>query len=156
MHKKILTWIIIIAALVLVAAGSYWWYQSSAARSIYSSEIADNAQPPQQNAQNGNDGAGAEVKPSYTTAVRQYADRRIQFDENCLATPKEAAFKKGTVIMLDNRAGSPKTISLDERNYAIPAYDFALVTLTAAAPLPHDIMVDCGNGENNATIRLQQ
>ena len=93
---------------------------------------------------------------SYTKAVNLYADRRIQFDNNCVVTPNYITFKKGTAIMLDNRAPKDVSVSLDSTKYSLKAYGFKIITLTTTATLPHTIMVDCGSGQNNGRILLQQ
>lgn len=96
------------------------------------------------------------IKPIYDEALKIYANRRIQFDQNCVASPNTATFKKGTIIMLDNRSSLSRTIALGNLKYTVKAYDFALVTLTTTYPLPHIILVDCGTKQNTATINLQQ
>ena len=93
---------------------------------------------------------------AYSDAVRLYANRRLQFDSNCIVTPYYVVFKKGTTIMLDNRYEKPRTVSLDGVVYKLPAYGFKLVTLTSTKKLPYTMKIDCGNGKNNAQIFLEQ
>ena len=93
---------------------------------------------------------------SYSQATKNYLNKSIQFDENCLASPSYGSFRSGENIMLDNRGSSARSIYLDGKEYKIGAYDFKIVTLATTNPLPHTIMVDCGNGKNNARILLQQ
>ncbi len=93
---------------------------------------------------------------SYSDALKLYVDRRIQFDENCLVNPSYVTFKKGTKIMLDNRASKPRQVYLDGQQYSLKAYGFRIITLTTSAKLPHTIAIDCGNGKNNGRILLQR
>ena len=96
------------------------------------------------------------VALSFSDAVRIYANKRIQFNQDCVPSPYQVSFKKGATIMLENGANKTRVIRLDDVPYTIKAYGFVLVTLTTNATLPHNIMVDCGNCQNNATINLQQ
>ena len=124
--------------------------------------------PSQEPGQNGETQEKTEQKPttsakpsitqtiSYNEALQIYIDKRIQFDENCLVNPSYTTFKKGTKIMLDNRASKARPVYLDGQVYNLSVYGFKIVTLTTASPLPHTIMIDCGNGKNNGRILLQQ
>jgi len=93
---------------------------------------------------------------SYTAAVKLYGDKRIQFDENCVVSPTNPSFKVGTKIMLDNRSSKKRSISLDSQYYSIGAYDFRVVTLNTSSKLPHEVLIDCDNGQQNGRINLQQ
>lgn len=92
----------------------------------------------------------------YTEAVNLYADKRIQFDANCLLSPNYIAFKIGTKIMLDNRSSQTRPVFLDGKRYDLEPYGFKIITLATTASLPHTIMIDCGSGKNNGRIILQQ
>ena len=96
------------------------------------------------------------VKLPYGQAVNVYIGKRMQFDPNCTATPSYQVFKKGDVIMLDNRSSSDKKISLNGKSYNIKAYDYTLTTLTTTAQLPYTILIDCDGKQNVATINLQK
>lgn len=104
----------------------------------------------------GSSNATAPVKLPYGEAINVYAGKIIQFDPTCAAKPSYQVFKKGTVIMLDNRSSSDKKITLDSASYTIKAYDYALVTLTTKSQLPHTILVDCDGRQNVASINIQQ
>lgn len=97
----------------------------------------------------------APAKLSYSQAVVKYADRRIQFDSNCVATPVISTFKNNTDIMLDNRAGVRRTITVDGTRHTIEGLDYKIVKMTAKT-FPYTIQIDCGNGKNNANIYLQK
>ena len=97
---------------------------------------------------------------SYGEALKLYEGKRFQFSfnslNNCVMSPTSTAFKKGTSVMLDNRADKQMTVYLDGVAYNIKAYGFKIITLTTSAQLPHTIKVDCGTGKNNGQIILQQ
>ncbi|MEK7124519.1 MAG: hypothetical protein AAB877_02445 [Patescibacteria group bacterium] len=93
---------------------------------------------------------------SYNEALIAYANKRIQFDENCAVSPGSPSFKTGTKIMLDNRASKARQVYFDEKAYNLQAYGFKIITLSTAFPLPHTIKIDCGNGKNNGSIILQR
>jgi len=97
---------------------------------------------------------------SYGEALKMYEGKRFQFSfnslNNCVMSPTSTVFKKGTSVMMDNRADKQMTVYLDGVAYNIKAYDFKIITLTTSAQLPHTIKVDCGNGKNNGQIILQQ
>lgn len=93
---------------------------------------------------------------SYDEALAQYADKRIQFDRVCQATPNTPTYKTGTRIMLDNRSAESRTIRVGTlRTVTIPAWGFTTLELTAKN-LPETFDVDCGIGENVATIIVQK
>jgi hypothetical protein len=91
---------------------------------------------------------------SYQQALVKYKDRRIQFDQACQTTPNNMTFKSGTAIMLDNRASVARNININGP-VSIKAYGFKIVTLSSST-LPKTILVDCGSGQNVATILLQK
>jgi hypothetical protein len=93
---------------------------------------------------------------TYDEALAQYADKRIQFDRVCQATPNVSTYKTATRIMLDNRAPESRTISIGTlRAVTIPAWGFTTLELTAKK-LPETLDVDCNESENVATIIVQQ
>lgn len=91
---------------------------------------------------------------SYANALAQYADRRIQFDESCQAWPNIVTYKDNTGIMIDNRSKEDVIIKV-ETAYKVMAYDFKIVVLPDIEQ-PKNILVDCGNSENVATILIQE
>lgn len=94
------------------------------------------------------------VSLSYQQALIKYKDRRIQLDKNCQAFPNNVTYKNGTSIMIDNRAGVARTLNINGP-VSIKAYGFKIVTLSSST-LPKTILVDCGAGQNVATILLQK
>lgn len=94
-------------------------------------------------------------KPSYDEAVRAYGDHRVQFGENCLATPARASFKSGSNIMLDNRSNETKVFVVGGVSYTVAARDFVGIQLPVVGE-SQDIMIDCGSMENVATLVVQR
>lgn len=91
---------------------------------------------------------------NYSQLVKEYGSRRLQFDERCQMTPVSPTFKNGTKIMLDNRSGTAKTISVDAKNYQIIAYGYQVITLSGSS-LPRTMAVNCGSSVNVGRILLQ-
>lgn len=83
--------------------------------------------------------AAAEV--NYETALEQYRDFRIQFD-NCVAKPTKVTYKNNTKVMLDNRSPDPQEIRIGNSVYRLWGYEFKIVTLYSAK-LPATLSVDC-------------
>lgn len=90
-------------------------------------------------------------KLAYGEAVKRYGAQRIQFDAQCQAIPTNSTFKSGLEIMLDNRAGVVQSVAFGGKTYKIPAYDYAVVTLTAQGI----IYIDCGASQNVAKLTVQ-
>lgn len=99
---------------------------------------------------------GAQVTPfnsAYTVLVQEYADRRIQFGAACQATPTNSSFRSGTKIMLDNRSGDARVISVGGTKYNFPGYGYLLITLSSKT-LPKTLSLNCGAAVNVGTITL--
>ncbi len=99
------------------------------------------------------DTGGSHPGLSYGEAVSIYTNRRMQFDENCVATPNYIVVKNGTNFMFDNRSKNGRSIALDGTKYYLRGYDFRILTLKSSR-LPHTVIVDCSSGKNNAKIIL--
>lgn len=91
---------------------------------------------------------------AYTDALKRYADKRLQINENCQITPNNVTYKNGTTFMLDNRSATSKTVKIGS-TYTIPAYSFRIVTLSSAK-LPATYYIDCNNQQNSGTVTLQR
>ena len=91
---------------------------------------------------------------TYQQALTVYKDRRIQFDKVCQAIPNNVTFKNNTTVMLDNRADLTRTLNIGG-TVSIKPFGFKLLKLSSST-LPKTILVDCGNGQNVATILLQK
>ena len=93
---------------------------------------------------------------AYDQALVTYANARIQFDENCAATPTKATFTNGSLVMLDNRSDMSRDIHLGSLgDVTIKAWGFKIVSLTSSL-LPNDMAVDCGSQQNVAIISIQK
>jgi heme/copper-type cytochrome/quinol oxidase subunit 2 len=91
---------------------------------------------------------------TYQQALINYKDRRIQFNSDCQATPSNVTYKNGTSIMIDNRSAIARTLNINGA-VSVKAWGFKIVKLSSST-LPKTILVDCGNGQNVATILLQK
>lgn len=98
-------------------------------------------------------GSGA-VTLSYQKALVTYKDRRIQLDKACQATPNNVTYKNGTSIMIDNRSPEARTFKLGS-TYTIKGYGFRIITLNSST-VPATWLLDCGAGQNAATILIQK
>lgn len=152
-NKNIKTYAVVIGLAVLAIA-LYWVYQSYNQPQEEQTQT-ENQQTSTENKKTAPTPSVAETI-SYNEALSLYNDKRIQFDENCVVNPSYATFKKGTKIMLDNRASKQIPVYLDGQLYTLKAYGFKIITLSTTAKLPHTIAIDCGNGKNNGRILLQQ
>ena len=103
---------------------------------------------------------GVSIKPtsmpaSYTDAVKQYANQRIQFDMYCQAKPVNATYKSGTGIMLDNRSGDARIIAVGGVQYHLAGYGWTII-VPQPRTLPATLAVDCGAARNVSAILIQQ
>ena len=93
---------------------------------------------------------------AYDQAIVKYADSRIQFDQSCKATPSQATYKNGTLVMLDNRSNMSRDIHLGSLgDVTIKAWGFKIVNLTSSL-LPNDMAIDCGSQQNVAIVSIQK
>lgn len=91
---------------------------------------------------------------SYTNALDQYGDARIQLDKDCRANPTSATFKNGTSIMIDNRASVTRSVVVGS-SFSIPAYGFKIVKLSSST-LPVTWGIDCDTSKNVSAILIQK
>lgn len=94
-------------------------------------------------------------KLSYDAAVKKYGANRIQFDSSCQARPSNATFKSGTDVLFDNRANQARKILFNGKTYALAAYDYTVVKMTAPY-YPATAFIDCDKLQNVATITIQK
>jgi hypothetical protein len=90
---------------------------------------------------------------SYSAAINKYPTTRIQFDQNCQATPTAMVLKSGATIMIDNRADAGKYFTIGGSRFYFNAYAFKIFTVKSTK-LPKDVAISCGSGKNNAVITL--
>lgn len=99
---------------------------------------------------------GTAVTIAYQDALVKYADRRIQFNDMCQATPNTVTYKDNSGIMLDNRSATARSIKIGANTYAIKGYGFKIVTLPDTYRESSKYLVDCGTAQNVATILVQE
>lgn len=153
MTKKLVTILILIVVALVVLLGVYWMYQGSPS---IAPEVNNTQTASEDNPVNETPASSPAASLSYANALITYADRRLQFDSACVATPNNVTYKNGTDIMLDNRSKTSRTISVNGQVYTIRAWGFRIIDLTTTKTLPQTMLVDCGNGQNQATIILQK
>ncbi len=90
---------------------------------------------------------------SYSQAVNTYSKSRIQFDANCQANPTSFTIKTGVKVMLDNRANSARTVTVDGTAYRLSAFGFRIISIPYSY-LPYTAVLDCGTGKNSAKVTI--
>lgn len=87
---------------------------------------------------------------SYSDVVSLYGDKRIQFDDNCIATPTNASFLVGNMVVLDNRSDTLKAVKFINDTYAIPPFHVRIIELDRQGIFS----IDCGTSKNVSIIRV--
>ena len=164
-HKKAVYVVVAAAAILVMLAGVCWYTKNgSGYMTAYYPEAQNTAGTLTDTKTTTTKTTASAPVPaatlSYNDALKKYEGRRIQFGTDvygsCLVSPYQNAFKKGMAIMLDNRTAASLKISLDGQAHTLKAYGYKIVTLTATKALPYTISIDCGSGQNNGSILLQQ
>ncbi len=91
---------------------------------------------------------------TYADAVSAYANRRIQFDQYCQATPSSLAIKKGLAVMLDNRSGDARTFAVGGVYFTLPGYGWKIY-VPPVTTTPTTLYIDCGSSRNVGTLIVQ-
>lgn len=151
-QKHIILGVVVLSVVVLISAFIWEQNQESINPQIYlksslaptSTTTATKPKPSQPTA----------PSLTYAKAVETYVNRRIQFDEQCTATPNPAMLRNGKEVMLDNRSAKGRSISIAGTSYYLSGYGFKIISLYRAK-LPATLMINCGTGVNNGTITLQ-
>lgn len=91
---------------------------------------------------------------SYTDALVQYKDARLQLDKDCRADLTNSTFKNNSSIMIDNRSDKPRNVKVGSV-FPIKPWGFKIVKLSSST-LPTIWYVDCDNSQNVATISIQR
>lgn len=94
------------------------------------------------------------VPKTYTELVKEYVDRRIQFDQNCQMSPNSVTYKNGVSMMLDNRSAETKKITVGGTNYSIGGYGYKIITLSSKN-LPNELWFNCNSATNIGRVLLQ-
>ena len=87
----------------------------------------------------------------YDKTLAEFKDKRIQFSSDCTATPKSSVYSEGEKIMIDNRGGEMRGVTIGNQNIVLLAYDFAVITLFEKGSFG----VNCGTLVNTATVLVQ-
>lgn len=95
------------------------------------------------------------VNLSYADALKIYADRRIQLDTACQATPNVVTYKDNTGIMIDNRSAKTRTVKVGD-TYIIKPYGFKIVVLPDIYLKAKKIYLNCDKSISVATILIQE
>lgn len=151
------TWIVII--IIVIIAGA-WWFTGGSSNLALSPDastsptaVAGATKTPAV-AKKGTPVPVATSSQSYSQLVAQYGSNRIQFNQDCQASPSSMALKTGTSILLDNRSNKTQVISLNGAEYTLVPYGYRIVTVSSAS-LPKTIGVSCNGTVNTGTINLQ-
>ena len=91
----------------------------------------------------------------YTQLVKDYADRRIQFDMACQAIPPNTTYKNNTKIMFDNRSGDARIITIGGVKYNFTGYGYKILNISGNK-LPAKVSFDCGGAVNVGSILIQK
>lgn len=100
-------------------------------------------------------GASIVVPANYDEALKQYGSRRIQFDMYCQAQPASSTYKDGTYLMLDNRSGDARIVTVNKIQYRLAGYGWKIITLKSKT-LPATWLLDCGSAISVGTILIQK
>ena len=88
---------------------------------------------------------------SYGAALRAFVGTTFQFDANCRARPATMAVEIRDQILLDNQSSKQRTVSVGNRIYVIPAYNFAIVSMPRVGTFP----LSCDDTENVAVVGVR-
>ena len=155
--KNKYVWIVVVVAVVVVA---YMMMKNGSQNYLPSGELTLSSptaspMPGVVKKGTGSSSPSASSAPKkYTDLVKEYGDRRIQFDKNCQAVPSFVTFKNGTSVMLDNRSGDARVVTLGGVKYSLAGYGYQIVYLSSPT-IPKQLMFDCGAAVNVGTVLLQ-
>lgn len=88
---------------------------------------------------------------SYGAALRAFVGATFQFDQNCRARPTTMSVERRDQILLDNQSPEERTITVGNRIYVIPGYDFAIVSMPKVGTFP----LSCDDFENVAIVGVR-
>ncbi len=96
---------------------------------------------------------GSAMPQTYADAVARYEGNRYQFDQTCQTKPAQASYKNGATVMLDNRSGDARVITVGGIKYNLAGYGWRIIILSSAK-LPATLGINCGSAVNVAQIQL--
>lgn len=154
------TWIWIVVVLIIVIAILFFVFgnKQTVAPVINNQALTNNqvtTEPESVQDITSQDIGAAAIPLSYTKALAQYADRRIQLDLICQAHPTNVTYKDNTGIMIDNRSPQTRTITVG-KTFTIKPWGFKIVVLPDVYLKTKTLLVDCDKSQNVATILIQE
>ncbi|MEK7228290.1 MAG: hypothetical protein AAB681_02970 [Patescibacteria group bacterium] len=84
----------------------------------------------------------------YSDFIKLYGDKRIQFDDNCGASPSSASFSVGDIFILDNRSSKVQAVKFIDDLYALPPFHVRVFELKRQGIFN----IDCGSSKNVAKV----
>ncbi len=157
MGKKIVIWLVIIILIVL----GVWIFSKKGSNLGLKSEASPSpAQSASPKPFRASPKATAPANTiTYGQALAQYADRKVQFNDQCQGTPGQIVVKKGQKVLLDNRSKYNQTLSFAGQTLALPAYNWTIITASTDKSLPYGLGIDCKSDasgtKNGAIINIQ-
>lgn len=88
---------------------------------------------------------------SYGAALRAFVGATIQFDAACRARPTTMSVQMRDQILLDNQSGKERTMSVGNRIYIVPAYDFVIISMRKNGTF----QISCDDFEDVAVVGVQ-
>ena len=112
MEKKNLKIWIAVAIVVIIVIGFFVFTNKKPGSPVATATPTASPTPEPSSLQdiNSKDIGVGSVSISYADALIKYADRRIQLDKNCQATPNNVTYKDNTGIMIDNRSAQARIV----------------------------------------------
>lgn len=152
------TWLVIIV--VAIAAGAWWLSEDNSGVSLNPDTSTSPTAVGATKTPSASKTTTSTATPlptsslSYTQLVAQYGSNRIQFNQDCQATPGSMSLKNGTGVLLDNRSNKTQVITFNGLSYTLVPYGYRVVTVSSST-LPKAIGVTCNGSVNTGTINLQ-
>jgi cytoskeletal protein RodZ len=155
-NKKSTMWLIVLAVVIVVIL-LIWSMNKGSAPTPVSTTTTDNTTTEPASTQDVSTVTGitGAASISYTDALVKYADRRIQLDKMCQASPMSVTYKDNTGIMIDNRSAMTRTVKVGT-TFTIKPYGFRIVVLPDVILKSKTLLVDCDKSQNVATILVQE
>ena len=157
MEKKNLKIWIAVAIVVIIVIGFFVFTNKKPGSPVATATPTASPTPEPSSLQdiNSKDIGVGSVSISYADALIKYADRRIQLDKNCQATPNNVTYKDNTGIMIDNRSAQARTVKVGT-TFTIKSWGFKIVVLPDVYLKSKTLLVDCDKYQNVATVLVQE
>ncbi len=153
--NNVIIWIGAVAA-VIILGSIFFLFQNKQTVNLVTTENNSQTGAEPESVQDTSDQTGIGAAPiSYANALVKYADRRIQLDSACQATPNNVTYKDNTGIMIDNRSPKARTVKIGT-TFTIKPYGFKIFVLPDIYLKSKTILVDCDQLQNVATVLIQE